>query len=89
VGYIDANNPPECKSLNSDANIPLIKSERLQFFVKALRRCAKAWLDQLTARVRPRFVDLDCPQNTWLPTAPFSWRKTLQTMPSCMRPCRC
>jgi hypothetical protein len=52
VGYIDANNPPQCKCLNSDANLPLIRSERLQFFVKALRRGAKAWLDQLTARVR-------------------------------------
>ena len=61
VGYIDANNPPECKSLNSDANIPLIKSERLQFFVKALRRCAKAWLDQLTARVRAEIRRLGLP----------------------------
>jgi hypothetical protein len=52
VGYIDANKPPECKSLNSDKNLPLIRSERLQFFVKALRRGAKAWLHQLTARVR-------------------------------------
>ena len=52
VGYIDANNPPKSKSLNGDANLPLIKSERLACFVKALRRGAKAWLHQLTARVR-------------------------------------
>ena len=52
VGYIDANRPPKCKSLNSDAQLQLIKSERLSLFVKALRRGAKAWLHQLTARVR-------------------------------------
>ena len=52
VGYIDAKNPPKCKSLNSDPNLPLITSERLAFFVKALRSGAKAWLHQLTARVR-------------------------------------
>jgi hypothetical protein len=52
VGYIDAKNPPTCKSLNSDANIPLIQSERLAMFVKAFRRGAKTWLHQLTARVR-------------------------------------
>ena len=52
VGYIDANSPPKCKSLNSDASLRLIRSERLALFVKALRRGAKAWLHQLTARVR-------------------------------------
>ena len=52
VGYIDAENPPRCKRLHNDANLPLIKSERLAFFVKALRRGAKAWLHQLTTRVR-------------------------------------
>ena len=52
VGYIDAINPPRCKRLHNDANLPLIKSERLAIFVKALRRGAKAWLHQLTTRVR-------------------------------------
>jgi len=52
VGYIDANNPPKSKSLNGDANLPLIKSERLACFGKALRRGAQAWLHQLTARLR-------------------------------------
>ena len=52
VGYIDASNPPKCKRLNSDKNLPLIRSERLAWFVKALRRGAKEWLHQLTARVR-------------------------------------
>ena len=51
AGYIDAENPPKGKRLH-DANLPLIKSERLAFFVRALRRGAKAWLHQLTTRVR-------------------------------------
>ena len=52
VGYIDANNPPKCKSLNSNENLDFIGCERLALFVKAFRRRAKAWLHQLTARVR-------------------------------------
>ena len=52
IRYVDANSPPKCKSLNSDAQLQLIRSERLSLFVKALRRGAKAWLHQLTARVR-------------------------------------
>ena len=52
VGYVDANAPPRCKSLNSDAKLEFIGSERLGFFVLAMRRLAKAWLHRLTARVR-------------------------------------
>jgi hypothetical protein len=52
VGYIDANNPPKCRSLNGDAHLSVISSERLACFVKALRRGLKTWLHQLTWRVR-------------------------------------
>ena len=52
VGYVDANNPPQCASLNSDAKLPLIASERLISFVAALRRGAETWLHELTRRVR-------------------------------------
>ena len=40
------------KPRHGDRNLPLIRSERLVFFVKALRRAMKTWLHQLTARVR-------------------------------------
>ena len=52
AGYIDANNPPKCRRLNGDKNIPLTKSERLAHFAKALRVCLKPWLQQLTERCR-------------------------------------
>ena len=52
VGYVDAKNPPQCASLNSDAKLPLIASERLSSFVIALRRGAETWLHELTRRVR-------------------------------------
>ncbi len=56
VGYNDADNPPKCKSLNGDANLLPIRFERLALFVKALRRGAKNWLHQLTARVRAEIL---------------------------------
>ena len=52
VGFVDANNAPKCKSLNGDVQLKFIGSERLGFFVLAMRRVAHAWLHQLTARVR-------------------------------------
>ena len=52
VGYIDEESPPQCRSLNSDARLTVIESERLVHFVKALRRRNKEWMDQLTARAR-------------------------------------
>ena len=89
VGYIDANNPPTCRRLHNDANLPLIKSERLAFFVKALRRGAKAWLHRLTARVRAEIRRQGLPEEFLQPNGRVSWRRTLQTMPSFMRPCSC
>ena len=52
AGSIDAANPPQCMSLHGTAGLSLIHSERLVCFVKAFRRGAKLWLNQLTARVR-------------------------------------
>ena len=67
VGYTDAKKPPVCKSLNSDAKLALVKSERLQFFVKAMRRRAEEWLHQLTARVRAEI------QRQGLPEEYLNW----------------
>jgi hypothetical protein len=61
VGYIDATKPPQCRSLHGDAGLSLIQSERLQCFVKALRRGAKTWLQKLTSRVRDDIVRLGLP----------------------------
>ena len=52
VGYIDATNPPQRMSLHGNAGLSLIQSERLACFVKALRRGAKTWLQELAVRVR-------------------------------------
>ena len=52
VGYIDANNPPKCRCLTGDADLPPIESKRLANFAKALRRRWKPWLEQLPSRVR-------------------------------------
>ena len=51
MGYIDANNPPTCKRLHNDANLP-IKSERLQ-----------AWLHQLTTRVPAEICRQEMPSD--------------------------
>ena len=52
VGYTDPDHPPQCMRLNSDSNLKPILSKRLVQFVKALRRCARPWLRELTERVR-------------------------------------
>jgi hypothetical protein len=61
VGYIDANSFPKCLSLNSDKNLRVIEAERLVYFVKAFRRRNKAWLHQLTARVRAEILRQNLP----------------------------
>ena len=51
-GYVpSANEPPVCKHLNGEAVGP-IRSERIAFFARALRKCASGWLHQLQERVR-------------------------------------
>jgi hypothetical protein len=44
VGFVDAATP--------DTNLKPMKSNRLTCFVRAFRRCAKEWLQQLTSRVQ-------------------------------------
>ena len=44
VGFVDAAAP--------DTNLKPMKSNRLTCFVRAFRRCAKEWLQQLTSRVQ-------------------------------------
>ena len=61
MGYIDATKPPQCRSLHGDAGLSLIQSERLQCFVKPLRRGAKTWLQKLTSRVRDDIFRLGLP----------------------------
>ena len=46
VGYIDANNPPQCKSLKGDGGLKPIASKRLSNFVKAVRSTNRQWLNQ-------------------------------------------
>ena len=62
VGYIDAENPPRVKSLNSDKKLEPIASERLACFVMAFRQLAKPWLQQLTTRVRAEIRRLRLPE---------------------------
>jgi len=65
VGYIDANNPPKCRCLNGDADLAPIESKRLANFAKALRRRWKAWLEQLTERVRLAIDRESLPEEHW------------------------
>ena len=41
VGYIDEDKLPKCKNLYSDTNLLPVRSKRLAFFVKALRKVTK------------------------------------------------
>ena len=70
VGYVaEKNKPPSCKSLNGDANLEPIRSERTAFFARALRRCARGWLHQLQERVRAEIRRVGLPVDG-LPNAP-------------------
>lgn len=73
VGYVaEKNKPPSCKSLNGDANLEPIRSERTAFFARALRRCARGWLHQLQERVRAEIRRVGLPVD-FLPNAtPFT-----------------
>ena len=53
VRYVVENSkPPSCKRRNNDANEEPVRSQRIVFFARALRRCASEWLHQLQERVR-------------------------------------
>lgn len=51
-GFVDEDNPPKCRSLNSDTNLQLIPSERMAAFVRALRKKWRLWLQQLGGKMR-------------------------------------
>ena len=38
AGIVDQENPPKCRALNADTNLPLIPSERFAAFVRAIRK---------------------------------------------------
>ena len=44
---VDEENPPKCRSLFGDANLPRIPSDRFAAFVRALRKKWRPWLQQL------------------------------------------
>ena len=51
-GIVDEENPPKCRSLNSDTKLQLIPSKRLAAFVRALRKKWRPWLQQLGGKMR-------------------------------------
>lgn len=51
-GFVDEENPPKCRSLNSDANLQLIASGRLAAFVRSIRKKWRPWLQQLGCKMR-------------------------------------
>ena len=80
-GYLDADNPPPCKQLNSDTLKPIF-SRRLKKFGKAMRRLNREWLHQLTCRIRRKLVRGGCLWKSWARTAKSSYSKTSRTWPS-------
>ena len=59
-GYLDGDNPPPCRHLNSDHLKP-ISSRRLKKFGKAMRRLNREGLHQLTRRIRRKLLDRGVP----------------------------
>ena len=52
AGIVDEENPPKCRHLFGDANLPLIPSERFAAFVRAIREKWRPWLQQLGFKMR-------------------------------------
>jgi len=51
-GIVDEENPPKCRSLNSDKNLQLLQSVRFAAFVRAIRKKWRPWLLQLGGKMR-------------------------------------
>ena len=51
-GFVDAENPPKCRSMNADKDLKLVPSKRLAAFVLALRKKWRPWLQQLGGKMR-------------------------------------
>ena len=49
---MDEENPPKCRSLNSDKDLELLQSERFPPFARALRKKWRPWLQQLGGKMR-------------------------------------
>ena len=72
VGYVSAENqPPKCKSLNSDANLQPIRAVRAAFFARALRKRTRGWLHQLQERVRSEIRRVGLPVDVLPNASPF------------------
>ena len=52
AGIVDEENPPKCRHLFGDANLPLIPSERFAALVRAIRGKWRLWLPQLGFKMR-------------------------------------
>ena len=52
AGIVDEENPPKCRSLNRDTNLPVIPSPRFAAFVRAIRKKWRPWLQQLGNKMR-------------------------------------
>ena len=72
VGYVTgAEHPPRCRSLNNDANLEPLRSDRIAAFGRALRAGASGWLHQLQERMRAEIRRVGLPVD-YLPNAgPF------------------
>ncbi len=66
VGYSDFSAPAKCRNLNGDSNLGPVVSRRVSLFARALRRCARPWLHQLTARVRAAIRKSGLPEESLL-----------------------
>ena len=72
VGYVSAENqPPKCKSLNSDANLQPIRAVRAAFFARALRKRTRGWLHQLQERMRSEIRRVGLPVDVLPNASPF------------------
>ena len=51
-GFVDEENPPKCRSMNSDTDLKLVPSKRVAAFVRAVRKKWRCWNQQLGAKMR-------------------------------------
>ena len=68
---LNRTSPPSCKRLNNDTNLQPIRSERIAFFARALRRCARGWLQHLQERVRAEIRRVGLPVDSLPNASPF------------------
>ena len=67
VGHVE-NAPPACNRRNSDRSLQPIRSVRIASFIRALRRCAREWLQQLQEHMRAEILRVGLPCD---PDTPF------------------